>query len=71
MPGKIFYRERRVGESGFEQPRYQLTALAGVNLELYGKHLRLSELRYVAAVLGAELILLPAGEDAEERIEIG
>ena len=74
MPGKIFYRERRLSEEGFEQPRYQLTALAGVELEVFGSHLRLSELKYIARLLDAELVLLPGlslPEESEETLEIG
>lgn len=74
MPGKIFYRERRLGEEGFEQPRYQLVALAGVDLEVFGKHLRFSELKYIAGLLDADLIRLPSlplPAETEETLEIG
>jgi len=74
MPGKIFYRERRLGEEGFKQPRYQLTAMAGVELEVFGSHFRLSELKYIARMVDAELVLLPGlslSEEMEDTLEIG
>jgi hypothetical protein len=69
MPGKIFYRERRLSEKGFEQPRYQLTALAGVELEILGCHLRLSELKFIARMVDADLVLLPPPSPSDEMVE--
>ena len=74
MAGKIFYRERgKVGE-GEKKPRFKLVAVADVNLKVYGKHLRRSELEQIAKAVGAKLILLKGGEGKhkrEEEVEVG
>ncbi|BCR06457.1 hypothetical protein DESUT3_35260 [Desulfuromonas versatilis] len=74
MAGKLFYRERRKYVDGSKTPRYQLAAVAGVDLKVYGKHLRMSELRHIAETVGAELVLLPRGPkhqgEEEEEIEV-
>ena len=62
MPGKIFYRERQKVTEGKKQPRFMLVAVADVNLKVYGKHLRRSELDQIASAVGAELILLSHGD---------
>ncbi len=73
MAGKIFYRERgKVGE-GEKKPRFKLVAVADVNLKVYGKHLRRSELEQIAKGVGADLILLSGGEgkyEKEEEVEV-
>lgn len=68
MPGKIFYRQRTKMKDGAHQPRYILVAVADLNLKVYGQHLRMCELKHIAAAVGAELIELPRGpkhQDAE------
>jgi len=40
MAGKIFYRERHKLVDGSKQPRYILVAVSGVDLKVYGQHLR-------------------------------
>jgi len=62
MGGKIFYRERIKSVEGKKQPRFRLVAVADVNLKIYGKHLRKSELEAIARAVGAELVLLPPGD---------
>lgn len=62
MPGKIFYRERQKAGEGKKQPRFKLVAVADVNLKVYGKHLRRSELEQIATAVGAELIMLTHGD---------
>jgi hypothetical protein len=62
MAGKIFYRERTKSVEGKKQPRFRMVAVADVNLKIYGEHLRKSELDAIAQAVGAELILLPAGD---------
>lgn len=62
MAGKIFYRERQKVSEGKKQPRFKLVAVADVNLRVYGKHLRRSELEQIASAVGAELILLTHGD---------
>jgi len=58
MAGKIFYRERRKVSEGEKMPRYQLVAAAGVDMAVYGIHLRKNELEQIAEAVGAELIVL-------------
>jgi exopolysaccharide biosynthesis protein len=75
MAGKIFYREREKVTEGKKQPRYRLVAVADVNLKVYGKHLRRSELEQIASAVGAELILLSHGDkkykdDADDTVEV-
>ena len=62
MAGKIFYRERTKSVEGKKQPRFRLVAVADVNLKIFGKHLRKSELETIAGAVGAELVLLPPGD---------
>jgi hypothetical protein len=37
-------------------PRYLLIAVEGLDLEVYGQHLRMSELKAIAEATGAELV---------------
>ncbi len=62
MAGKIFYRERTKTVEGKKQPRFMLVAVADVNLKIFGKHMRKSELEAIARATEAELILLPPGD---------
>ncbi len=43
MAGKIFYREREKVVNTSKQARYQLVAITGVDVKVYGHHLRMSE----------------------------
>ncbi|MEZ4483330.1 MAG: hypothetical protein R2864_01610 [Syntrophotaleaceae bacterium] len=61
MAGKIFYRERKKYVDGSKTPRYIVSAVADVNLKVYAKHMRMSELKQLAEELGAELIPLKRG----------
>jgi hypothetical protein len=72
MAGKIFYRERIKVSEDKKQPRFKLVAVADVNLKVYGKHLRRSELEQIASAVGAELILLTHGDKKykDETVEI-
>ena len=72
MAGKIFYREREKVTESKKQPRYKLVAVADVNLKVYGKHLRRSELEQIASAVGAELILLTHGDKKykDDTVEI-
>jgi len=70
MPGKIFYRERQKVTEGKKQPRFMLVAVADVNLKVYGKHLRRSELDQIASAVGAELILLTHGDKKYKDDEV-
>ena len=71
MSGKIFYRQRTKMQDGAHQPRYILVAVSDLNLKVYGQHLRMCEMKFIAESVGAELIALPRGpkhetEDDEE-----
>jgi hypothetical protein len=76
MPGHIFYRERVKETEGRKQPRYKMIAVAGVDLRVFGKHLRRSELDQIAEKIGAELVLLSHGdkkykqEDQGDEVEV-
>ena len=61
MAGKIFYRERSKLVDGSKQPRYILVAISGVDLKVYGQHLRMTELKQIAEAVGAELVALGRG----------
>jgi hypothetical protein len=70
MAGKIFYRERRkVGEKE-KKPRFKLVAIAGVDMKFYSEHLRKKELEDIAKAVGADLVLLEAGKDKDDAIEL-
>jgi hypothetical protein len=70
MPGKIFYRERlKVGE-GEKKPRYIVVAIAGIDMKVYGQHLRKKELEQIARAVGAELVYMN-NEEKEKGEEIG
>lgn len=74
MAGKIFYRERQKIGEGKRQPRFKLVAVAGVDLKVYGKHLRRSELDQIASAVGAELVLLSHGDkkykEEDDEVEV-
>jgi hypothetical protein len=73
MSGKIFYRQRTKMQDGAKQPRYALVAVAGLDLKVYGQHLRMSELKHIAESVGAELIELSRGpkhQEEDEEIEV-
>jgi hypothetical protein len=67
MAGKIFYRERHKLVDGSKQPRYILVAVSGVDLKVYGQHLRMSELKQIGEAVGAELISLERGPKHHEE----
>ncbi len=71
MAAKIFYRERHKVDKGEKKPRFMLVAVAGIDLKVYGKHLRKSELKQIADAVGAELVLLKGGDKkADDGVEI-
>ncbi len=70
MAGKIFYRERQKIKDGEKKPRFNLVAVAGVDLRIFAKHMRKSELEEIARELGADLIELKRGEKQDEEIEV-
>jgi len=70
MAGKIFYRKRYKIREGEKKPRFNLVAVAGVDLRIFARHMRKSELEQIASELDAELIELKRGEKQDEEIEI-
>ena len=75
MSGKIFYRERNKVGVKEQKPRFKLVAVAGVDISFYGDHLRKKELEEIAAVVGAELVLLKSpkaskGKEKDDEIEV-
>ena len=70
MSGKIFYRERQKIKEGEKKPRYNLVAVAGIDLKIFAKHLRKSELDQIAHELDLDLIELKKGDKQEEEIEV-
>lgn len=69
MAGKIFYRERRVVSEGEKKPRFRIVAVSGLDLKVYAKHLRLSELEHLAQECNAALVLLRKGGRKETASE--
>lgn len=67
MAGKIFYRERQKIVDGAKQPRYVLVAVSGVDLKVYGQHLRMCELKQISQAVGAELIALGRGPKHQDE----
>jgi hypothetical protein len=61
MAGKIFYRERTKLQDGAKTPRFRVVAVSGVDLKVYGTHLRKSELKHIAQEVGADLVELERG----------
>ena len=70
MPGKIFYRRRQKIKDGEKKPQFNLVAVAGVELKMFAKHLRKSELEQIASELGAEMVELKRGDKQEEEIKV-
>jgi hypothetical protein len=70
MAGKIFYRERRKVAEKEKKPRFVLVAVAGVDMRVFAKHLRKSELEQIAKAVDAELVLLPHGPGTHEEDEV-
>ncbi|HLE15909.1 MAG TPA: hypothetical protein VI776_14260 [Anaerolineales bacterium] len=68
---RIFVRERsNVGE-GAGRPRFAVVAVGGSDLKVYHTHIRRAELEKLAAEIGAEIVYLPRGENAEGEEEAG
>jgi uncharacterized protein YccT (UPF0319 family) len=62
MAGQIFYRERQKAKEGAKTPRYRIIAVSGVDLKVYGNHLRKTELEQIANVVKADLVALKRGQ---------
>jgi len=69
MAGKIFFRERRKVDEGEKKPRFNVVAVADVNLKIHVKHLRRKELQMIAESVGAELIELEVEDAGHKKTE--
>ncbi len=58
MAGKIFYRERSKVKEGSKTPRFRVIAVSGLDLKVYGNHLRKKEIDQIADECGAKKIEL-------------
>ena len=65
MAGKIFYRERSKVKEGSRTPRYRIIAVSGLDLKVYGAHLRKKEIEQIAKETGADMILLKRDNKAK------
>jgi hypothetical protein len=61
MAGQIFYRERQKSKDGAKTPRYRIIAVTGVDLKVYGNHLRKVELDQIASATQSDLVALKRG----------
>jgi hypothetical protein len=65
---KIFVRERgRVGR-GEGRPRFVIVGVEGSDLKVYTPHMRKVELEKLAEEIGADVVYLPRGEKAGEKL---
>lgn len=62
MAGKIFYRERVKAKEGSKSPRFRIIAISGIDLKVYGSHLRKTELEQIAKATDADLVALQRGD---------
>ncbi|MDK9707406.1 MAG: hypothetical protein OEL83_10185 [Desulforhopalus sp.] len=62
MKGQIFYRSRQKAKEGAKTPQYRIVAVCGVDLKVYGQHLRKTELEQIAKAVGADLVALKRGD---------
>jgi hypothetical protein len=70
MAGKIFYRERAEIGEGDQIPRFNLVAVAGVDLKIHVTHMRKAELEQIAEAVGAELVRLTVPERGH-KVQVG
>ncbi len=70
MAGKIFYRERAQAAEGDKIPRFNLVAVAGLDLKIHVTHMRKAELEQIASAVGAELVELTV-PDKGHKIQVG
>jgi hypothetical protein len=68
---KIFVRERRHVGQGAGRPRFAIVAVQGTDLKVFKSRVRRAELEKIAADIGAEIVTLPRGEQAETERERG
>jgi len=63
----IFVRERRKIEAGEKKPRYRVVGVHDLNLRIYVEHIRKRELDQLAAVTGADVVVLTGGKEEKEK----
>ncbi len=63
---KIFVRHRRHVGQGAGRPRFAIVAAQGADLKVFKTRVRRAELEKIAGEIGAEIVYLPRGEQAEE-----
>jgi hypothetical protein len=63
---KIFVRHRRHVSQGAGRPRFAIVAVQGADLKIFKSRVRRAELEKMAAEIGAEIVYLPRGEQADE-----
>jgi hypothetical protein len=68
---KLFVRHRKHVGQGAGRPRFAIVAAQGADLKVYKTRVRRAELEKIAAELGAEVIYLPRGEQAETEAAEG
>lgn len=61
MAGKIIYRQRQKVKDGSKTPRFRIIAVTGLDLKVYGNHLRKTELKQIAKACDAKLVELERG----------
>ncbi len=67
MAGKIFFRERVKAKEGSRSPRFRVIAVSGIDLKVYGNHLRKKELEQIAKATGAELVALKRDKNSKKK----
>lgn len=64
--GKIFVRERRKVGEGKKKPRFSVVGVAGTDLKIFAKHVRKMEVEQIAKEIGAQVVILTAGQDDDD-----
>lgn len=59
---KIFVRERRHVGQRAGRPRFAIIGVEGSDLKFFKMHVRQAELDAIAQAVGAEVVMLPAGQ---------
>lgn len=67
MAGQIFYRQRMKVKEGSQTPRFRIMAVSGIDLKVYGSHLRKKELEQIAKATGATLLELKADKNSKRK----
>jgi len=68
---KLFVRVRRHVGQGAGRPRFAIVAAQGADLKVFKTRVRRAELEKIATEIGAEVIYLPRGENADKAEQEG